>query len=129
MKTLHYQQDFHHNSDIRNKNILTSKKSEENIEHPKNNMSSLFAPFHHFGYDNHTLVPFLKMEKQATQNEEHAEFKSNEVTKSIIEAYNKQIALSLDATQKLHKEFIDQITGLYKINQQFWNTFLFSQIK
>ena len=126
MKTLHYQQDSHHKSDIRSKNALGSNKSENSPEYQKSNMSSLFAPFYHFGMDKHPLIPFFKMEKHVPEGGEQTEHTTNEITNSIMEAYNKQIGLSLDATQRLHKEFTDQMTTLYNINQEFWNSFLFS---
>ncbi len=126
MKTLHQQQDSHHNSEMKNKNILSPYQNEKNVEHYNKSLTSFFSPFHHYAMNDHVLNPFFKMEKHISKNEEYIEPKTNEITKSILEAYNKQIGLSLDSTQKIHKEFVDQITNLYNLNQQFWNTFLFS---
>ena len=126
MKTLHQQQDLHHHADVRKNNKLAYNKGQQNFEHTKSNMKPSFTSSHHIKIENHTLDPFFKSEKNTAENIEIQKTKTSEVTKSIIEAYTKQIELSLDATKKIHKEFTEQITTLYNLNQQFWNT-LFSR--
>lgn len=107
------------------KEILTSDNNQHDIFDYTGKMKSLFAPFNHFGMADHSTIPLDKVIKPVSENpkkHDHEDHHANKITNPLVEAYSKQIELSLDLTKKIHHEFTNQLANIYNFNQQFLST-------